>query len=122
MNFNEPMKPQDFKNFEPTLRPAEDFTVAWDQRTQSVFDLVSLAEFELALDEAMDAGRPSLIETIRYRRAKRNPRVMEKLYSRVLEECPVAIYAGPAGFDWKMLLDWLIEKLPVILSLLLLFL
>lgn len=122
---------QSFDSKADPLRPVDDLVlrsadtarqVQGAVKTQSVFDMVSLSQFGDAMEEACRSRKLTLEQAITYRRAKRNPRVMKRLYSRVMAEVPMNVYGGEGGFDWQAFLDWLIKNLPSILSLLLLFL
>lgn len=86
--------------------------------TQSVYTMVSPAQFREALDAAIEERSLTLREAITVRRARRNPRVFDRLYGRVMQEVPTTVYAGPLGFDFQAFLDWLVENLPTILSVL----
>lgn len=110
----EPVKDSPYPG--PISDPTVD--VLWETpATQNVFSLISLGEFEEAFDQAASERQLTFRQAMTYRRAKRNPRVMERVYRRVMEKCPPQIYAGPAGFDFQSFLDWLVENLPAILDL-----
>jgi hypothetical protein len=80
--------------------------------------LISREQFSEALFTAA-ASRPlAFREQVRLWRAKRNPRVLDRLYDRVVEQIPEEIYGGEWGFDFQSLLDWLVENLPAILEIL----
>lgn len=89
---------------------------ATPQVTNSAFNLISRDEFRQALDEAISERSLSIREAITVRRARRNPRVFDRLYEQVVPKIPANIYGAVGGFDFQAFLDWLVENLPAILE------
>lgn len=84
-------------------------------------DVISRDDFRDGLIAAMEeSGQVGPFRRFLIRRRLYNPRILERVYAKAMEDAPNDIVKDGKP-DWQRFFEWLIENLPKILALIAMF-